>query len=118
MRASARAPDSAGEAIGARIASLEARGLIELTALGYRPSALGLRFLNDLLLEFMPESSKMTGSSALSMTLAEPGRAAPALYSQARRAPDRRMSYLRFKPPKLLNVMHRNSLINIQAKTA
>jgi putative oxygen-independent coproporphyrinogen III oxidase len=68
----------AAAAIGAQIASLEARGLIELTALGCRPSALGLRFLNDLLLEFMPESSQMTGSSTLSMTSHEPGRAASA----------------------------------------
>jgi putative oxygen-independent coproporphyrinogen III oxidase len=66
------------DAISAQIAALRARGLIERTALGCRPSALGLRFLNDLLLEFMPESSQMTGSSTLSMTLHEPGRAASA----------------------------------------
>ncbi len=66
------------DAISAQIAALEARGLMQLTALGCRPSALGLRFLNDLLLEFMPESSQMTGSSTLSMTSHQPGRAASA----------------------------------------
>lgn len=76
------------DAISARIAALRARGLIELTALGCRPSALGLRFLNDLLLEFMPESSQMTGSSTLSMTLHEPGRAAPAPLYTGSQAPD------------------------------
>jgi putative oxygen-independent coproporphyrinogen III oxidase len=76
------------DAISARIASLKARGLIELTALGCRPSPLGLQFLNDLLLEFMPESSKMTGSSTLSMTSHEPGRAAPAPLYTGSQAPD------------------------------
>jgi putative oxygen-independent coproporphyrinogen III oxidase len=76
------------DAISAQIAALRARGLIELTALGCRPSALGLRFLNDLLLEFMPESSQMTGSSTLSMTLHEPGRAASAPLYTGSQAPD------------------------------
>jgi putative oxygen-independent coproporphyrinogen III oxidase len=70
------------DAISARIAALTARGLIESTPSGCRPSALGLRFLNDLLLEFMPENPQMAGSSALSMTSHEPGRgAAPPLYT-------------------------------------
>jgi putative oxygen-independent coproporphyrinogen III oxidase len=60
------------DAISAPIASLAGRGLLESTATGCRPSALGLRFLNDLLLEFMPESSKMPGSYTLSMTSREP----------------------------------------------
>jgi oxygen-independent coproporphyrinogen-3 oxidase len=71
------------DAISAQIASLKARGLIELTATGCRPSALGLRFLNDLLLEFMPESSQTTGSSTLSMT----GRAASAPLYTGSQAP-------------------------------
>jgi putative oxygen-independent coproporphyrinogen III oxidase len=48
-----------------------ARGLLERTADGYRPSALGLRFLNDLLLGFLPETSKKAGASALSMATLE-----------------------------------------------
>ena len=50
------------------IAALRERGLLEMTGTHCRPSALGLRFVNDMLLEFMPETSKMTGGSALSMT--------------------------------------------------
>ncbi|MGH8133780.1 MAG: radical SAM family heme chaperone HemW [Steroidobacteraceae bacterium] len=53
--------------LAAPLASLLARGLLERTPLGYRPSALGLRFLNDLLLEFMPETPKMSGAFALSI---------------------------------------------------
>ncbi len=65
-------------AIGAPIAALRERGLMEVTATACRASTLGLRFLNDLLLEFMPETSKMPGSSALSMTAREPGQGASA----------------------------------------
>ncbi|GAC1453388.1 MAG: radical SAM family heme chaperone HemW [Steroidobacteraceae bacterium] len=65
------------DVISARIDSLTARGLLEPTPDGCRPSSLGLRFLNDLLLEFMPESSKKSGSCTLSMTSAEAGRGAP-----------------------------------------
>jgi hypothetical protein len=43
------------------------RGLLVRTATGYRPSELGLRFLNDVLLGFMPESPKLPGASALSI---------------------------------------------------
>ncbi|HEY0768612.1 MAG TPA: radical SAM family heme chaperone HemW [Steroidobacteraceae bacterium] len=50
-----------------------ARGLLLPTATGYRPSALGLRFLNDVLLEFMPESPEMPGASALSIGVSETG---------------------------------------------
>ena len=80
-----RTVDASGDVIGM---PFKARGLIELTATGCRPSALGLRFLNDLLLEFMPENSKMTGSSTLSMTSHEPGRAASAPLYTGSQAPD------------------------------
>jgi oxygen-independent coproporphyrinogen-3 oxidase len=43
------------------------RGLLVRTATGYRPSELGLRFLNDVLLGFMPESPKLPDASALSI---------------------------------------------------
>jgi hypothetical protein len=43
------------------------RGLLLRTEGGYRPSALGLRFLNDLLLEFLPETQGKAELSALSM---------------------------------------------------
>ncbi len=68
----------AWEVIGARVAALRGRGLLEMTATHCRPSALGLRFLNDLLLEFMPETPKMSGGSALSMTSRERGQGASA----------------------------------------
>jgi coproporphyrinogen III oxidase-like Fe-S oxidoreductase len=44
-----------------------ARGLLERTADGYRPSELGLRFLNDLLVDFLPERPEMPGAFALSI---------------------------------------------------
>jgi oxygen-independent coproporphyrinogen-3 oxidase len=75
------------DAISAPLAALTARGLLEPTATGCRPSALGLRFLNDLLLEFMPENSKTPGSSALSMTSREPGRGAAAPLFTGAQAP-------------------------------
>ena len=53
--------------IAAPLARLLSRGLLERTADGYRPSELGFRFLNDLLLEFMPESPEMSGAYALSI---------------------------------------------------
>jgi oxygen-independent coproporphyrinogen-3 oxidase len=56
--------------IGAPLERLLARGLLERTAGGYRASALGLRFLNDLLLDFVPESPVMSGGSALSIARA------------------------------------------------
>src|SRR4029077_19202397 len=77
------------DTISPQITSLKARRLIELTALGCRPSPLGLRFLNDVLLEFMPENSQMTGSSTLSMTSHEPGRAATAPLYTGSQAPAR-----------------------------
>ena len=51
-------------------AALDA-GLLSRTASGYRPSAHGLRFLNDLLLGFLPETPKNSGASALSMATPE-----------------------------------------------
>jgi oxygen-independent coproporphyrinogen-3 oxidase len=66
------------DTISAPVAALKARGLLEPTATGCRPSALGLRLLNAVLLEFMPENSRTPGSSTLSMTSREPGRGAAA----------------------------------------
>jgi putative oxygen-independent coproporphyrinogen III oxidase len=60
--------------IAAPLAKALARGLLERTVDGYRPSSLGLRFLNDLLVEFMPESPKMSGAFALSIAPAGGGR--------------------------------------------
>lgn len=57
--------------IDAPLAALRARGLIEETAAGLRASALGLRFLNDLLVEFLPESAEISGAFGLS--IAPPG---------------------------------------------
>ena len=68
-----------GAAIAATLERLRARGLLDRTAESYRPSALGLRFLNDLLLEFMPESPEMSGAFALSI--------APAARSRERLRP-------------------------------
>ena len=53
-------------------AALDA-GLLSRTVEGYRPSPRGLRFLNDLLLTFLPETSKNSGASALSMATPEVG---------------------------------------------
>jgi putative oxygen-independent coproporphyrinogen III oxidase len=48
------------------------RGLLEPRESGYRPSPLGLRFLNDLLLGFLPETPKKSGTSRLSMAAPKP----------------------------------------------
>jgi putative oxygen-independent coproporphyrinogen III oxidase len=53
------------------LARLESRGLLVRTAGGYRASDLGLRFLNDLLVNFVPESPDIFRSSAMSMTSAD-----------------------------------------------
>ncbi len=53
-------------AIAAPIDRLMRRGLLRRSASRYRPSAFGLRFLNEMLLEFIPEIPEMTGPSALS----------------------------------------------------
>ena len=57
----------AWQEIAAPLDAAITRGLILRTATGYRPSELGLRFLNDVLLGFMPESPKLPGASALSI---------------------------------------------------
>ncbi|MBV8343024.1 MAG: radical SAM family heme chaperone HemW [Gammaproteobacteria bacterium] len=54
------------EVIAAPLAAGEARGLLVRTASGYRPSAFGLRFLNELLLAFIAETPGKSGGSALS----------------------------------------------------
>jgi putative oxygen-independent coproporphyrinogen III oxidase len=59
------------EAIAAPMQSAIARGLLVRTGTGYRPSPRGLQFLNDLLLEFLPETPKKTDGSALSMATPE-----------------------------------------------
>jgi oxygen-independent coproporphyrinogen-3 oxidase len=59
------------EVVDAPIRAALDAGLLVHTAGGYRPSALGLRFLNDLLLRFLPETSKNSGASALSMATPE-----------------------------------------------
>ena len=50
-----------------RLAAEAERGLLEMTAESVRPSPRGLRFLNDLLLAFLPETPKKTDASRLSM---------------------------------------------------
>jgi putative oxygen-independent coproporphyrinogen III oxidase len=57
----------APSAIAAPLERFRARGLLERTFAGYRPTGLGLRFLNDLLLDFMPERAEMSGGFALSI---------------------------------------------------
>ena len=54
-------------AIAAPLTALLGRGLLERTAEGYRPSELGLRFLNDLVVEFMTEMPEMSDAFALSI---------------------------------------------------
>jgi putative oxygen-independent coproporphyrinogen III oxidase len=51
----------------APLRSLLERALLERTSGGYRASPLGLRFLNDLLLEFLPEMPEMSDAFALSI---------------------------------------------------
>ena len=59
------------EVIERPIAAALERGLLERSGDRYRPSANGLRFLNELLLEFLPEKPKNAGASALSMVTLE-----------------------------------------------
>jgi len=63
------------EVIARPLEAALARGLLERTAVGYRPSARGLAFLNDLLLDFLPETAEKTGASELSMVTSELGAA-------------------------------------------
>lgn len=53
--------------VAAPLERFMARGLLERTSAGYRPSELGLRFLNDLVADFLPESPEMSGGFALSI---------------------------------------------------
>ena len=55
------------QTIAAPLATALQRGLVLSTSMGYRPSALGLRFLNDTLLLFMAQTAKMSGNSGLSI---------------------------------------------------
>jgi putative oxygen-independent coproporphyrinogen III oxidase len=59
------------ESVAAVLERQRQRGLLEASTAGYRPSAQGLLFLNDLLLEFLPETPKNSGLSALSMAALE-----------------------------------------------
>jgi putative oxygen-independent coproporphyrinogen III oxidase len=59
------------EVVAARLRAAAARGLLERTSCGYRPSGRGLRFLNELLLDFLPETLEKTGASLLSMATLE-----------------------------------------------
>lgn len=57
----------ASSRVTATLERFAVRGLLERTAEGYRPSEQGLRFLNDLLTDFMPEKPEMSGGFALSI---------------------------------------------------
>jgi putative oxygen-independent coproporphyrinogen III oxidase len=61
----------AWNAVAAQVGAALDAGLLLPTAEGYRPSARGLQFLNDLLLGFLPETPKNSGASALSMATPE-----------------------------------------------
>jgi putative oxygen-independent coproporphyrinogen III oxidase len=63
------------ESVAAPLRAALHAGLLIRTVEGYRPSSRGLRFLNDLLLSFLPETPKNTGASALSMATPEVGAA-------------------------------------------
>jgi putative oxygen-independent coproporphyrinogen III oxidase len=54
-------------ALAAPLQALLGRALLERTGSGYRASPLGLRFLNDVLLEFLHETSEMSDAFALSI---------------------------------------------------
>jgi coproporphyrinogen III oxidase-like Fe-S oxidoreductase len=74
-------------AIEAPLASLRRRGLLIEAPGGYRPSELGLRFLNELLLEFMPETPKMSGAFGLSIPSGgSPGERSGPLFTATGRA--------------------------------
>ena len=55
--------------ISARLAALEARGLLEIDATMCKATARGLRFLNDVLLSFLEKSPRSIGSFGLSTAL-------------------------------------------------
>jgi putative oxygen-independent coproporphyrinogen III oxidase len=60
------------EAIAPEVDAALARGLLEHSSDGYRPSERGLRFQNELLLQFLPESPRKAGGCALSMATVKP----------------------------------------------
>jgi oxygen-independent coproporphyrinogen-3 oxidase len=68
------------QSIAAPLGRLIGRGLLRRTETGYRPSAQGLRFLNEMLLEFLPETgpeaaretAELTGHPALSTAVSGP----------------------------------------------
>jgi len=66
------------QAIAAPLETAVQRGLVLSTATGYRPSALGLRFLNDTLLLFMAQTTKMSGDSGLSIAAHDAASGIPA----------------------------------------
>ena len=59
------------EAIAGAVGTACAAGLLLVTAEHCRPSAQGQRFLNDLLLHFLPETTENAGASGLSMATPE-----------------------------------------------
>jgi putative oxygen-independent coproporphyrinogen III oxidase len=61
----------AWDAVAAQVGAALDAGLLLCTVEGYRASARGLQFLNDLLLGFLPETPKNSGASALSMATPE-----------------------------------------------
>jgi oxygen-independent coproporphyrinogen-3 oxidase len=67
----------AWETIATPVAALRARGLLEVAENRCQASPRGLRFLNDLLLEFLPETSEMSGTSAMSTASLRRARAVP-----------------------------------------
>ncbi|MBS0380106.1 MAG: radical SAM family heme chaperone HemW [Proteobacteria bacterium] len=70
------------ERIQGAMARAVGRGLLETTGNGCRPTALGLRFLNETLLLFMAETPQTAGDSTLSMRPTEaPAGKAPALFT-------------------------------------
>jgi putative oxygen-independent coproporphyrinogen III oxidase len=54
-----------------RLRAARERGFLETTETGVRPSPLGLRFLNELLVGFLPETPKKSDASRLSMAVFE-----------------------------------------------
>lgn len=61
----------AWQLIAGRLERLARRGLLEVRPDGARPSATGLQFLNELLLEFLPETPEKKANSYMSMLTSE-----------------------------------------------
>ena len=61
----------AWQVVDSRLERAACRGLIEARPGGWRPSAQGLQFLNELLLEFLPETPKKKANSYMSMLTSE-----------------------------------------------